>query len=58
MTAKQFELFLNTKQRDQRLNELVYPYCTLKQASNTVQRFETDESFKKQSNTTGIPKQT
>ncbi len=49
MSVNQFEIFLNTKQRDPRLNELVYPYCTYKQAADTIQKFEIDETFRKKS---------
>ncbi len=49
MNAEQFEKFINERQRDVRLNELIYPYLTIKQASELIHKFEIDESFKKKS---------
>ena len=50
MTVSQFQRFLNDEQRDPRLNELLYPYYTLDRAAEMIQKFESDDTFKKKSN--------
>lgn len=49
MTPEQFQNFFNEKQRDPRLNELLYPYYTVDKACEMILKFETDESFRKKS---------
>ena len=49
MSPEQFQNFFNEKQRDSRLNELLHPYCTIKKSHEMIQKFETDESFRKKS---------
>jgi hypothetical protein len=46
----QFEKFLNREQRDPGLNELLYPFYTTDKSAEMIQKFETDESFRKKSN--------
>lgn len=41
LTAEQFVQFLNREQRDPRLNEILYPYYTIKQAQEFIDNFET-----------------
>ena len=49
MSPEQFQNFFNHKQRDPRLNELLYPYYTLDKATKMILKFETDDSFRKKS---------
>ena len=49
MSPEQFQNFFNEKQRDPRLNELLYPYYTLDKATKMILKFETDDSFRKKS---------
>ena len=49
MSPEQFQNFFNEKQRDPRLNELLYPYYTLDKSCEMIMKFETDESFRKKS---------
>jgi hypothetical protein len=49
LNPNQFEDFLNKKQRDPGLNELLYPFYTTEKAATLIQKFETDESFRKKS---------
>ena len=38
---EQFVQFLNKEQRDPRLNEILYPYYTIKQAQEFIDTYET-----------------
>jgi phosphatidylinositol phospholipase C beta len=49
LTGEQFEKFLNREQRDPGLNELLYPFYTVEKSAEMIQKFETDESFRKKS---------
>ena len=49
MSPEQFQNFFNEKQRDPRLNELLYPYYTHDKATKMILKFETDDSFRKKS---------
>ncbi len=40
LTAEQFVTFLNTEQRDPRLNEILYPYYDVKRAQAIIDAFE------------------
>ena len=40
LTAEQFVEFLNSTQRDRRLNEILYPYCDVKKAQLLINQFE------------------
>ena len=40
LTAEQFTAFLNTEQRDPRLNEILYPYYDVKRAQAIIDAFE------------------
>lgn len=42
----QFIYFLNEKQRDPRLNEILYPLYNEKRASEIIQTYEPNEEFK------------
>lgn len=44
--VKQFVEFLNDKQRDPRLNEILYPYYNEKRASEIIRNYEPIEEFK------------
>ena len=46
---EQFESFLNREQRDPGLNELLYPFYTIEKADEMIQKYETDDSFRKRS---------
>lgn len=41
LTVEQFVQFLNKEQRDPRLNEILYPYYTIKQAQEFIDMYET-----------------
>ncbi|KAK3092878.1 hypothetical protein FSP39_008286 [Pinctada imbricata] len=41
LTVEQFVQFLNKEQRDPRLNEILYPYYTIKQAQEFINLYET-----------------
>ncbi len=45
LTAEQFMEFLNKKQRDPRLNEILYPYCDLKKAQVLIKQFEPNRNL-------------
>ncbi|KAL3875090.1 hypothetical protein ACJMK2_038024 [Sinanodonta woodiana] len=45
LTAEQFVQFLNKEQRDPRLNEILYPYYTLKQATELIETYETKSAM-------------
>lgn len=52
MNAKQLEEFINEKQRDARLNEILFPYLKKEQALSLIKTFEfdtIDNSFRKKS---------
>ena len=40
LTAEQFKQFLNTEQRDPRLNEILYPYTDTSKAQALIDTFE------------------
>lgn len=41
--------FMNTKQRDPRLNEILYPLYTEKRCTEIINDYETDEKMKAES---------
>ena len=41
LTAEQLWQFLNKEQRDPRLNEILYPHCTLPMAQEYINKYET-----------------
>jgi hypothetical protein len=41
LTAEQFREFLNKQQRDPRLNEILYPYASVKDAQRLIHMYET-----------------
>ncbi|XP_052272582.1 1-phosphatidylinositol 4,5-bisphosphate phosphodiesterase beta-1-like isoform X3 [Dreissena polymorpha] len=45
LTSEQFVKFLNDTQRDPRLNEILYPYFTSKQALDLINKYETKPSM-------------
>lgn len=45
LTSEQFVKFLNNEQRDPRLNEILYPYFTQKQALDLINMYETKPSM-------------
>jgi len=45
----QFILFLNEKQRDPRLNEILYPLYDEKRAAEIINTYEQDETAKTES---------
>ncbi|RNA14768.1 1-phosphatidylinositol 4-5-bisphosphate phosphodiesterase classes I and II-like [Brachionus plicatilis] len=47
LNAEKFEQFLNKEQRDPSLNELLYPFYSLQKATELIQKFEIDDSFRK-----------
>lgn len=47
MTLEQLINFLNEKQRDPRLNEILYPLYDEKRAIEIIQTYETDEASQK-----------
>jgi phosphatidylinositol phospholipase C beta len=47
MTVIEFEQFLNEKQRDPRLNEVVHPFVSAHETRELINKFEIDKSFKK-----------
>jgi hypothetical protein len=50
MNSKKLEEFINEKQRDSRLNEILFPYLKKEQAINLIKTFEfdiIDNSFRK-----------
>jgi hypothetical protein len=52
MNSKKLEEFINEKQRDSRLNEILFPYLKKEQAINLIKTFEfdiIDNSFRKKS---------
>jgi len=48
LTAHQFEEFLNKRQRDPRLNEILFPYYNKEQAEAFIHTYETNTSFANQ----------
>jgi hypothetical protein len=50
MNADQLEYFINEIQRDSRLNELIFPYLTIEQATRLIKKFEIDNLYLKKSN--------
>ncbi|CAF0820017.1 unnamed protein product [Brachionus calyciflorus] len=47
LAPEKFEMFLNKEQRDPCLNELLYPFYTVQKATELIDKFETDDSFRK-----------
>lgn len=39
--------FLNDKQRDPRLNEILFPYCTFEKAQVIIDKYEPNKDFAK-----------
>ena len=53
MDSKKLEEFINEKQRDSRLNEILFPYLKKEQAISLIKTFEfdiIDNSFRKKRN--------
>lgn len=48
MDEEQFRDFLNSKQRDPRLNEILYPFFTTEDASRLIKQHEPDETLIKE----------
>ncbi|ELU03479.1 hypothetical protein CAPTEDRAFT_170497 [Capitella teleta] len=45
LTAEQFVEFINSTQRDRRLNEILYPYCDVKRAQALINQFEPNQNM-------------
>jgi hypothetical protein len=45
LTVEQFVNFLNKEQRDPRLNEILYPYYTVRQAQDIINEYEFRQSM-------------
>ena len=45
LTAEQFRDFLNSEQRDPRLNEILYPYTDTAKAQALIHQFEPNHSL-------------
>ena len=45
LTVEQFQNFLNCHQRDPRLNEILYPLTSSKQAEELMKLYETNSSM-------------
>lgn len=50
LTSEQFVKFLNNEQRDPRLNEILYPYFSQKQALDLIHQYETKPSMSAKGN--------
>ncbi|XP_069116571.1 1-phosphatidylinositol 4,5-bisphosphate phosphodiesterase beta-4-like isoform X2 [Argopecten irradians] len=48
LTVPQVITFFNERQRDPRLNEILFPYCDEKRAQSIIQNYETDPEYIKQ----------
>lgn len=42
--------FLNNEQRDPRLNEILFPYCTSEKAQAIIEKYEPNKDFAKKGN--------
>lgn len=42
---EQFVQFLNKEQRDPRLNEILYPYYTVRQAQDLIDQYESRQNM-------------
>ena len=47
LTVEQLVGFLNDKQRDPRLNEILFPYCTSEKAQAIIDKHEPNKDFAK-----------
>ena len=47
LTVEQLVDFLNNKQRDPRLNEILFPYCTSEKAQAIIEKYEPNKDFAK-----------
>ncbi|KAK2560363.1 1-phosphatidylinositol 4 [Acropora cervicornis] len=47
LTVDQLVDFLNNKQRDPRLNEILFPYCTCEKAQAIIDKYEPNKDFAK-----------
>ena len=47
LTSEQFVEFLNTEQRDPRLNEILYPFYDVKRAQGIIDTFEPNRNLLK-----------
>ncbi|XP_065944473.1 1-phosphatidylinositol 4,5-bisphosphate phosphodiesterase beta-1 isoform X15 [Magallana gigas] len=45
LTVEQFVQFLNKEQRDPRLNEILYPYYTVRQAQDLIDQYESRQNM-------------
>jgi phosphatidylinositol phospholipase C beta len=45
LTAEQFVEFINSTQRDRRLNEILYPYCDVRRAQALIDQFEPNHNM-------------
>ena len=48
LTPEQFKDFLNSEQRDPRLNEILHPYADCEKARAIIEQFETNSSLRKE----------
>lgn len=47
LTVDQLVEFLNNEQRDPRLNEILFPYCTSEKAQAIIDKYEPNRDFTK-----------
>ena len=47
LTVDQLVEFLNNEQRDPRLNEILFPYCTSEKAQAIIDKYEPNRDFAK-----------
>lgn len=47
LTVDQLVEFLNNEQRDPRLNEILFPYCTSEKAQAIINKYEPNKDFAK-----------
>ena len=47
LTVDQLVEFLNNEQRDPRLNEILFPYCTSEKAQAIISKYEPNKDFAK-----------
>ena len=47
LTVDQLVDFLNNRQRDPRLNEILFPYCTSEKAQAIINKYEPNKDFAK-----------
>lgn len=50
LTVDQLVEFLNNEQRDPRLNEILFPYCTSEKAQAIIEKYEPNKDFAKKGN--------